>query len=180
VKVAVVLVEGTVTDAGTCAARVLPLSNMTLTPPKPAGAVSVTVPVTGFPPFTETGFRSSLASETVPTGITVSVADCEIDRYAAVIVTVSNEVAPVEMVTLAESCPPGMETTCGTIATGGRLLVKWKFAPPNGAGLPKVTVPVTESPLVAESLLSENVNRGLMVSAAVFDTPEKLAVMVTI
>src|SRR5260370_26615084 len=107
---------------------------MTLTPAMPAGVVRVTVPVAEFPPFTEGGFTSTLANDTVPTGTTVRVADCEIERYSAVIVTFSTDIAPVEMVTEPDVCPPGMTRACCTIATGGLLLVKCTFAPPNGAG----------------------------------------------
>jgi len=51
-KVALVEPAGTVTLAGTVAATVLSLDKPTRNPPEAAGPVSVTVPVTGFPPTT--------------------------------------------------------------------------------------------------------------------------------
>jgi hypothetical protein len=140
----------------------------------------VTVPVAAFPPFTEAGLTSSLASDTTPIGITVSDADCEIEKYSAVIVTTSTDAAPaVEIGTVIEVCPPEMVTNGGTDATVGLLLEKCAV-PRLVAGLPRVTVPVTICPLVTESLLSENVKRGLMVTIAVLAAPPKLAVIVTI
>jgi hypothetical protein len=83
--VAVVLPAKTVTLAGTWAAAVLLLVRLTTAPPVGAGLSSVTVPVEGFPPSTEVGFRLmelSLAGVTVI--VTVAVFDAtplEIARY---------------------------------------------------------------------------------------------------
>jgi hypothetical protein len=57
VNVAVVAPAATVTLAGTVAAAVLLLVNVTTAPPVGAGALSVTVPVEEVPPVTDVGLR---------------------------------------------------------------------------------------------------------------------------
>ena len=68
-KVAVVALAATVTLAGTWAAAVLLLDNVTTAPPVGAGPLSVTVPVDMFPPSTDVGFR--LMELRVVGGVTV-------------------------------------------------------------------------------------------------------------
>jgi len=58
-KVALLAPDGTVTVAGTVATAVLLLERDTSAPPVGAGALSVTVPVEGEPPFTLVGFRAT-------------------------------------------------------------------------------------------------------------------------
>ena len=70
-KVADVLPVGTVTLAGTCAADVLLLCNVTTIPGATAAAFSVTVPVELFPPTTVEGLRDK---EDKDIGVTVRVA----------------------------------------------------------------------------------------------------------
>ncbi len=168
------------TDAGTCAARLVLLYRVTLIPEPPAGPVSVTVPVAEFPPVTEAGFTAKLASATAPTGTTVRETDCETEPSVAVIVTTCTVEAPLVLTgTLAELWPPAMVTNCGTEATVGLLLVKCAVTRP-AEGLPRVTVPVTICPLVTVSWLSVKVKGGFTVSVALFETPAKLAVTVTV
>ena len=72
VKLAVVLPAPTVTLDGTVATVLSLLNSVTVLPAAGAAADSVTVPVDGFPPVTEVGFR--LTADTVGR-FTVSVAD---------------------------------------------------------------------------------------------------------
>lgn len=180
-KVALICPAGMFTDAGSWeTASLLLFCNRTLTPATPAGPVRVRVPVAALPPITVEGFTARLASDTVPTGITVSGADCEIEAYTAVMVTVSTDVAPAVVIgTVAEVCPLEMVTNCGTDATVDLLLEKCTVAR-LAAGLPRVTIPVNGCPLITESLLSENAKGGLTVSVAVFAVPPKLAEIVTV
>jgi hypothetical protein len=73
VKVALVLPEGTVTEAGTVAAAVLLLVRPTAIPPVGAGPLKLTVPVELVPPVTDVGFR---LTELRAGGRTVSPAVC--------------------------------------------------------------------------------------------------------
>jgi hypothetical protein len=59
VKVALVAPAATVTDAGTVAAAVLLLANVTTAPSLGAGALSITVPVAELPPVTLAGLTAS-------------------------------------------------------------------------------------------------------------------------
>jgi hypothetical protein len=68
VNVALALPAGTVTLAGTVAAELL-LDSDTIVPPAGAAPLSVTVPVEGFPPTTEVGFKDRETSDTAGTGL---------------------------------------------------------------------------------------------------------------
>ena len=74
VNVVVVAPAATVTLAGTCAAAVLLLDNVTTAPPVGAAPLRVTVPVDDDPPMTLTGFKVTEDKVTVVGGVTVSVA----------------------------------------------------------------------------------------------------------
>ena len=68
VNVVLALPAGTVTLAGTVAAELL-LDSDTIVPPAGAAPLSVTVPVEGFPPTTEVGFKDRETSDTAGTGL---------------------------------------------------------------------------------------------------------------
>jgi hypothetical protein len=75
VKVALVAPAATVTDAGTVAAAVLLLANVTTAPSLGAGALSITVPVAELPPVTLAGLTAT--DETAGrSGVTVSDVVC--------------------------------------------------------------------------------------------------------
>ena len=72
-NLAVVCPTGTVTEAGVCAASLLLLWSVTVTPDEPVAAVvKLTVAITVLPPFTEVGFNKRPDSVGVPAGITVN------------------------------------------------------------------------------------------------------------
>lgn len=71
VKLAEVAPPATVTLAGTCAAAVLLLDNVTMAPVLGAGPVSRTVPVDELPPTTEVGLK---VTDVNVAGVTVRVA----------------------------------------------------------------------------------------------------------
>jgi len=67
VNVAVMLLAGTVTVAGTVAADGLLLDRRITAPPAPAGPLRVTVPVDGVPPRTEVGLTETAVSTAAET-----------------------------------------------------------------------------------------------------------------
>jgi hypothetical protein len=74
-KAAEVEPAGTVTPGGTVAADVLEFDRATVTPPVPAAAVRVTVPVAEVPPVTEVGLTEMvLRAAVAAAGLTVNVA----------------------------------------------------------------------------------------------------------
>jgi len=108
---------GTVTEAGTVAAG-LPLVRAMLTPPTPAGPLSVTVPSELVPPTTELG--TSEIPDKVP-GLTVRIAVLLTLPRVAVIVGEDMAFTPtVVIVNVAEVCPAATVTVAGTEA--GELL----------------------------------------------------------
>ena len=63
----------TTTLAGTDARLGIELVNVTTAPPLDAGALNVTVPVAGIPPFTLAGLSVSVASAGADAGLTMNV-----------------------------------------------------------------------------------------------------------
>jgi hypothetical protein len=149
VKAAVVAPAATVTDAGTWAAAVFELVRVTTTPPAGAAPLSVTVPVEEAPPMTEVGLR--LRPLRAAAGVTVKVAVRLTLLYAAVIVTaVVEDTLPVVAVKVVVVAPAATVTDAGTWAAAVFELVRVTTAPPVGAGLSRVTVPVEEAPPMTE------------------------------
>jgi len=148
-NVAVVLVEGTVTEAGTVAAAVLLLDSVTTAPPV---ALSVTVPVDVPTPSTMIGVRDSDANVTTGGGggVTVSCAVLTGPPPIAVIVTVVVDVVTelVATVNVAVVPPAGTVTLTGTVAAAVLLLDSVTTAPRDGAAALSVTVPVDALPPV--------------------------------
>lgn len=77
-NLALVCPTGTVTDAGVCAASLLPLCRVTTTPVKPlAAALKLTVPLTAFPPLTAVAFSRRPVKVADPGGTMVRVTGSE-------------------------------------------------------------------------------------------------------
>jgi len=148
VKLAVVAPAATVTLAGPRAAPVLLLESDTTAPPDGAAPLNVTVPVDDcVPPVTLVGFSVNEDSVTGggAAGFTVSVAVLVVPAYAALIVTAVEAVtALVLTVKLAVVAPAATVTLVGTRAAVVLLLESATIAPPDGAALLKVTVPVDD------------------------------------
>lgn len=159
VKVALVAPAGTNTLEGTLAAPLL-LESRTVAPPAGAGALSVTVPVEDCrPPTTLVGF--SVSEERVggggAAGFTVSEADLVAPPYdAEIVIVVEAATALVLTVNEALVAPGATVTLDGTLATAVLVLESVTWAPPDGAGPLKVTVPVEEFPPVTLVGLSES------------------------
>ena len=145
VKVALVAPAGTMILTGTLAAVELHES-VTVPPPLSAGALKVTVPVTGLPPTTLIGFNDTV-ERTGPGGGGVSVRmACEITSSVPVTKTLVN--TPTGLVgtgKVALIAPAGTVTVAG-IAAREELLASVTTDPPAGAGSLKVTVPVVTLP----------------------------------
>jgi hypothetical protein len=72
------------------------------------------------------------------------------------VIEVDAATAVVVMLNVAVLAPAGTVTEGGTAATEGSLLDKGTTAPPLGAGLVKLIVPVEEAPPVTLAVLSES------------------------
>src|SRR5205085_2595399 len=152
-KVTVVAVAGTVTEAGTVAALRLLLARVTTAPPAGAAAPSVTVPVLPTPPFTAAGFRVTPTSG----GFTVSVAVLDAPTHVAVMLAcVTVVTALVVTANVALVAPAATGTDGGTVAALRLLLVSVTTAPPAGAALVSVTLPVLPAPPTSTEGFSVN------------------------
>jgi hypothetical protein len=150
-KFADVAPAGTATVAGTVAAA-CELARDTETPPLPAAALSVTVPVAEPPLVTDAGamvspLRAACGGFTVsgavlllpPLHDAVSITDVEVVTVPAVVVK------------LADVAPDGTVTVEGTVAAPVFELVSATDTPAPPAGAVRVTVPVAEAPLVTDA-----------------------------
>ena len=146
VNVALVAPAATVTFAGTCAAAVLLLVSATAAPPAGAAPLKVTVPVEEIPPVTLDGLK--LRPEGIG-ALTVRFADFVVPLSSPEMLTVALAVTGVVVtVNVALVAPAATVTFAGTVAAAVLLLVSVTTAPPAGAALFNVTVPVEEVPPV--------------------------------
>ena len=179
VKVADVDPAGTVIVAGTVAAATLLEVRFTADPPVGAAAPRVTVPVEDAPPATMLGETVRLERSA---GLIVSAALRLVPDSVAVMVAVETAVtADVVMLNVAVVAPAGTVTLAGTVA---EVLLEARFttAPPVGAAVPRVTVPVDGEPpttLVGDRVKPANAI-GLIVSEVLTLTPEAVAVIVEV
>ena len=164
---------GTVTDAGVVAALMLLLASVTTAPPAGAAVARVTAPVLVAPPTTAVGFNASAARPAG--GLTVRVAILVAPLYVPVIVT-AVAVATALLVTakVAIVAPAATVTDAGVVAALMLLLASVTAAPPAGAVVARVTVPVLFAPPTTAVGFSANAARpagGLTVRVAVLIAP---------
>ena len=185
VKLALVCPADTVTLDGTVATDVLLLESVTVAPPDGAAAVRVTVPVELFPPLTLVGLRVNEERVTVPAGVMVNVACCELLPNVAVITAVVVVVTEV-VVTVNEApvLPAATVTLLGTLADE-LLLESETTDPPEGAPLESVTVPVELFPPLTLVGLRVNEERvtvpaGVMVNVACCELLPSVAVITAV
>src|SRR5215471_5041568 len=176
-KVALVAPAATVTEAGTAAALALLLVSETSAPPTGAAMASVTVPVLPAPPVTVDG----LSTRDARIGFTRMVAALEAPLELAVIVTTVPVVTRlVVMAKVALVAPAATVTEAGTAAALALLLVSETSAPPTGAGMASVTVPVLPAPPVTvDGLSTRDARIGFTRMVAALEAPLELAVIVT-
>jgi hypothetical protein len=139
VKVADLAPAAIVTLAGTCAADVLLLLNVTTAPTAGAAPLRVTVPVELMPPTTEVGDR---VTEDKDAAVTVSVAFMLVPRIAVTTEVVVEATPNVVTVKVADVLPADTVTLAGTLAAAVLLLVRLTETPPVGAAAFSRTVPV--------------------------------------
>ena len=152
-KVAVVLLAGIVTDAGTAATELLLLESNIVAPLAGAGPLSVTVPVDGLPPGSEVGRNDT---ELRVAAVTVNAAVRVVLPYTAeTVAVVLASTGTVVTVNVAVMLLAGTVTVAGTVAADGLLLDRRITAPPAPAGPLRVTVPVDGVPPRTEVGLTE-------------------------
>ena len=160
-NVAVVAFAATVTLAGTVAAEVLLLDSVTTAPPDGAGPLRVTVPVEEVPPITEVGLTVTVLAVAAVT-VNVAVLRRQVssrDRNGGV--TCHRACCDGERGWVAFA---GTVTLAGTCAAAPLLLERVTTAPPVGAALVSVTVPVEEVPPTTEVGLSVSVLTPLAIT----------------
>lgn len=179
-KVIEVVFAGTVTLEGTLAAVDGEALNVTTAPTGPAFPVRVTVPTAFVPVETLVG-----ETETVEraAGVTVTVADADVPRRAAVIVTGVEDATPnVAIWNWVEIVAPALTTTvAGTVATDVFELERASVVLPAGAAPDSFTVAFETPPLT--TLVGEAETRvgspGVTVSVPAAVTPPNEAEMMT-
>lgn len=141
-KVALVAPAGTVTVAGT-AEEALLSARATTKPPVGAALLSVTVPCDATPPTTEVGLSATAVSVGALTArFTVCAVLCAVALIAAVLFVVTPSVVTVKVPVVA---PAAIVSVAGRVALAS-LEVRATVAPPAGAALVRVTVPVEVAP----------------------------------
>ena len=165
-NVALVAPAATVTLPGTVAAALL-LESVTANPPDAAADVSVTVPCAALPPVTVEGLNEIAESAGDEGGgggggggaaeaLTVSDRAALSRSRAEIVMAVSDVTDEVVIGNVAEATPAGTVTFAGTRAAAFELK-SWTTAPPAGAALWSVTVPLDDSPpltIAGESVTS--------------------------
>ena len=143
-NVFVVAPAATVTVPCTVAATLL-LASVTIAPPVGAALPSVTVPVLPLPPVTAAGKTLTPTSR----GFSVSVEFVDAPTHVAVMVTAVGTVTTLVLTTnVFVVAPAATVTVPGTVAAP-LLLLSVTTAPPTGAALLSVTVPVLFAPPIS-------------------------------
>jgi hypothetical protein len=152
-KLAELKPEGIEMLAGTVATAELELDRVTVSPPEPAGAVRVTVPVDEIPPVTVAGLAvSEFKAGTACAGFTVRAVDLLIPLKVAVrVADIAEDTDPVVRVNEADVDPWGTVRLGGTGAAVEFELASVTVAPPEGAAAVSVTVTVDGWPLVTDA-----------------------------
>ena len=147
-----------------------------------ASATSLQSKVTGCAGVALAAGEINVGAPGVGGGLTVRAAFCVVPSVPEIVAVVEAVTALVVTVKVALVAPAATLTLAGTLAAAA-LLESETTAPPVGAALANVTVPVEEAPAVTLVGLSESVERvaaggGVTVNTAVRVTPSKTAEIV--
>jgi len=155
VNVVPVLPSGTVTLDGMVTTAGVSLLSVTIAPPLGATPLKVTAPWDVVPPVTLVGLTERVINNG---GFTVRVAVLVTPPYVAVMATGAEAVTGVVLIVNVALVPPsGTVTLAGTVTIVGFPLLSVTTAPPLGAGLINVTVPLDVPPPVTLVGLTERV-----------------------
>src|SRR2546421_323589 len=152
-KVAVVAPAATVTEADTAAAMRFLLASFPIAPP--AGAALPTVPLPVLPPAPVTAAGLTLTPTTGGFSVTVTILDAP-TAVAVMFACVTAVTAFVVTAKVALVAPAVTVTVAGTVAAFVLPLVSVTTAPPAGAALGSVTVPVLPAPPIRTEGFSVN------------------------
>src|SRR5436190_13364322 len=145
-KVTVVALSFTVTAVGTVASTLSLHDPLPISPPAGAAAPSVTLPVLPTGPVTAAG----LTLTPISGGFSVSVTILDAPRDVAVMLACVTAVTVLVLTANVALFAPAATVTDGsTVAAFRLLLVSVTTAPPAGAALVSVTVPVLSAPPIS-------------------------------
>src|SRR5438477_10998135 len=175
-KLALVAPAATVTEAGTVAALRLLLASVTIAPPTGAALPSVTLPVLPTAPVTAGGLTVTPTSGGFSVRVTILDAPTDVAVMLACVTAVTAFVVTAK---LALVVPPATVTEAGTVAAFRLLLVSVTTAPPAGAALVSVTVPVLPAPPISTEGFSVNEpSSGFTTSPTALEVPSLVEVMI--
>src|SRR5205814_7050269 len=152
-KLALVAPAATVTEAGTVAALRLLLASVTIAPPTGAALPSVTLPVLPTPPVTAGGLSVTPTSGGFSVRVTILDAPTDVAVMLACVTAVTAFVVTAKLALVAPAATV-TDPDAGTVAAVVLPLVSVTTAPPAGAALVSVTLPV----LVAPPIITEGFN----------------------